>query len=193
MPAPVIFIDYENTQPADLDLLMDKACVVKLFLGVNQKSLPTEVSKALQPLGKSVEYVHGKHSGRNAIDFLLTYRIGREIEADPSQHFYIVSKDRDFDSLVKHLRADSVQCTRVETIGGIFGISPIAVETDPRIDAIVALLTGMKSAKPRRARTLRSTISAKFGLPDGPELETIVAQLQSRRFLTETAGKVTYK
>ena len=193
MVVRVILVDYENHQPPDLGLLLDQDCSVKLFLGLRQKCLPTEVSKALQPLGKSVEYVNGKQAGRNAIDFLLTYRLGREVQVNPDRHFYIVSKDRDFDSLVEHLKAEGVQCARVESIRAIFGNELTASAPETRMDAIVRLLAGMKHAKPSRGRTLRSTIRAKFDVTEGPELESIITELQDRGVLTETAGKVAYR
>ncbi len=45
--------------------------------------------------------------GRNSLDFVLTMVLGRMIAADPGGYFHIVSKDTNFDSVVRHLKGET--------------------------------------------------------------------------------------
>jgi len=45
--------------------------------------------------------------GRNALDLVLTLELGRIIAADPGGYSHIVSKDTDFDSVVRHLKGET--------------------------------------------------------------------------------------
>lgn len=116
MSLQIVLIDFENTQPKDLHRLRSQECLVRVFVGRHQKAVALETLTALQPLGPSAEYVRVEHAGKNALDFLLTFHLGRLASIHPAAHFWIVSKDTDFDSLLKHLRSSLIQCDRITSI-----------------------------------------------------------------------------
>src|SRR4051812_44275090 len=92
-----IFVDFENVHEVDLDLVADKAVVVHLILGERHKTLPLEMVKCLLKYDKQVHLVEAGKSGKNALDFVLAYRVGVESVADPKGFFHVVSRDTGFD------------------------------------------------------------------------------------------------
>lgn len=104
-----IFVDYENVQPHDLDLLFGQHYRVKIFHGPHQTKLDVAVVKALQRLGEHVEYIQSTKSGKNALDFCIAFWIGRLLQAQESTgrpaRFLVISKDGGFDSLLSHVQS----------------------------------------------------------------------------------------
>lgn len=151
----VVLIDWENVQPKDLHLLSTEACLIRIFIGRNQKNIALEVSMALQPHGASVEYVRVQHSGHNALDFLLSFYLGQLITSHPAACFWIVSKDGGFDSLVSHLRDRKIKCERVESIQKILRGQADARDLPVKV---MRHLAALKGARPCTVKGLRTAI-----------------------------------
>lgn len=115
-----ILVDFENVQPLDLGLLSDVHFRVKLFHGPHQNKLNIAIVRALQPLGDRVEYIQSERHGKNALDFHVAFYIGRLVESHRSDgmaaRFVVVSKDRDFDSLLSHVRSLGYPATQARAI-----------------------------------------------------------------------------
>jgi hypothetical protein len=122
MTTPFFLIDFENVQPKALNRLQPGAARIKVFLGQHQSKLMLELVQSLQPFGKDAEYIQIQGSGPDAVDFHIAFYIGRLAASHPGASFTIVSKDRGFDPLVKHLGTLGIACKRVpeipETTGG---------------------------------------------------------------------------
>jgi len=116
MTTPFFLIDFENVQPKALGRLLPGAARIKVFLGQHQSRLMLELVQALQPFGKDAEYIQITGSGPDAVDFHIAFYIGRLASAHPGASFTIVSKDRGFDPLVKHLETLDIECRRVPEI-----------------------------------------------------------------------------
>jgi len=140
MELTYILVDFENVQPRDLGLLCEPHYRVKLFHGPHQNKLDIEVVKALQPLGDRVEYVQSERHGKNALDFHVAFTIGRLLEKHHSDgraaRFVVVSKDRDFDPLLAHVRSLGYSAQQVVTIRDALGTGSEEIEPAP-IPAIV--------------------------------------------------------
>ena len=112
-----ILIDYENIQPKSFDGIEAKDCHVWLFLGVNQqKSLPLELVETL--LGFNNENIHiikMQHAGKNALDFYLSFYLGKISEIDPKADVCILARDSGYDILVEHLNSayDGINIVRL--------------------------------------------------------------------------------
>lgn len=117
--AKYVFIDYENIQPDNLEVLQGQECLIKIFLSGNRARLPLEMVKALQVFGPAVEYVQMLGTGPNALDFHIAYYLGRLSMAQPMARFFVVSKDAGFDPLIQHLNLHGVRCRRVVSMGQI--------------------------------------------------------------------------
>jgi hypothetical protein len=120
MELTYIFVDFENVQPQDLDLLFGQQYRVKVFHGPHQNKLDVAIVKALQPLGEHAEYIQSNKPGKNALDFHIAFWMGRLIQAQESTgrgaRFVVVSKDGGFDSLLSQVRSLGYSASQGATI-----------------------------------------------------------------------------
>lgn len=160
-----IFVDYENVQGLDLQLLRDKPAKVVLVVGERQKNLPLALTKEALAIGsKQFEILETGCAGKNALDLVLAYRIGRQVKEDPDGYFHILSKDKAFDALVAHLKATDVRAKRSE----VFEHIPVLrdVKTIPlaeRVQQVKEQIGKQKpDGRPKKVKKLRSMIDAQF-------------------------------
>jgi len=118
MSKPYILLDFENVQPKTLDRLQPGSVRIKVFLGQHQNRLMLELVQALQPFGADAEYIAIQGSGPDAVDFHIAFYIGRLAAGDPGATFTIVSRDKGFDPLVRHLVGLGIPCQRIPDIDG---------------------------------------------------------------------------
>lgn len=213
---PYLMIDFENVQPKAVERLAPGTARVFVFRGENQKSLSFELADALQPFGKDVTHVAITGTGPNAVDFHIAFYIGRIASAEPNATFVIVSKDRGFDPLVRHLGTLGIGCRRVteipETGPPKVASSPPAVAapvpaakaaakaapkpstaTTGRARAKVAIERLRKSTKPATVATLRSSIASYFKPAlVAKEVDAVVQSLVDSKKIAVNGQKVTY-
>lgn len=121
-----VLIDHENVQPTDIGLL-DRADVrVLVFVGAKQGTLSSDMAIRMQKLGDRAEYVRASAVGKNALDFLIAYAIGRLTVRHPDVHFHIISKDKGYDPLLTHLKENGVAGSRSESIAALPLFAPQA-------------------------------------------------------------------
>jgi sporulation protein YlmC with PRC-barrel domain len=66
-----IFVDYENVQNMDLDIIDGKIKML-IIAGEHQNRIPISLIQKTQPYGNSIEWLRVKNNGKkNALDFLL--------------------------------------------------------------------------------------------------------------------------
>lgn len=102
-----ILIDYENIQPKSFDAIETDECHIWLFLGINQqKSLPLELVETLLSFdSKNVHIIKMQHTGKNALDFYLSFYLGKISEIDSCANVCILARDSGYDVLVEHLNS----------------------------------------------------------------------------------------
>ncbi len=102
-----ILIDYENIQPKSFNDIETNECHVWLFLGVNQqKSLPLDLVETLLRFdNRNVHIIRMQHAGKNALDFYLSFYLGKISEIDSQADVCILAKDSGYDVLVDHLNS----------------------------------------------------------------------------------------
>jgi hypothetical protein len=83
-----------------------------VFIGASQASVPVELARALQKLGERGDYIQVSGNGRNALDFHIACHLGEGICKSPQAEFVILSNDKGFDPLVRHLVARGFKCRR---------------------------------------------------------------------------------
>jgi hypothetical protein len=129
-----VLIDFEDVQPRNMGLLKGGAFKIKVFVGASQAKVSLEMVQALQTFGSDAEYIQISGNGSNALDFHIAYYIGRLAVEEPGATFHIISKDTGFDPLIKHLKANRIECKRSATIADIPHVkagSSVAVEPVP--------------------------------------------------------------
>lgn len=218
MKPAYILIDFENVQPSKIGTLDPGVYKIKVFHGAKQKLAP-ELASALQPMGNAVEYIQIEGSGRNALDMHIAYYIGRLSVEEPGTVFHIVSKDKDYDPLIAHLKGKNIQCHRWSAFNSIphaRAATPKAAPT-PRpavkpkpalkaaakatqaltaqVDEFVENLHKRAHARPATLKALTSTIKSHFrGIAmDDKRVDAIVEELKARGLIAVTDGKVAYQ
>lgn len=111
-----VLIDFENVQPKELGTLGGDGTKVMVFTGPAQPSVPKGLASAMQALGHAGSYVDIESRGPNALDMHIAYYIGRLAATDPGAEFHIISRDRDYDPLIRHLTARQIVCTRWKSV-----------------------------------------------------------------------------
>jgi PIN domain len=182
-----VLIDHENVQPKDLALLAGQPLKVIVFLGANQTKVSAELAMALQARGQDGEYVRIDGSGRNALDMHIAHYLGELAAKEPAAQFYVISKDHDYDSLLRHLKGKGVSAQRAENL------APLLAPADANLQRVIAHLRRMKQARPRRIKTLASTISSLFAKElSEAQVQALIAALERRREIAVQETKVSY-
>src|SRR5215831_12593898 len=102
MPESVLLVDYENIGKVDLSALPE-GMRVPFFFGASQRSVPTEYLKAALRLGERFEPIDIEGQGKNALDFHIAFYLGEYLARAPDTACVILSKDKGFDPLIRHL------------------------------------------------------------------------------------------
>ncbi len=107
-----VFIDFENVNLIDRTVIGRESFQFTLFIGAKQTKLDTSLVEALITHASSIQLVRVTTTGKNALDLVLASYVGQTVLANPSAHFHIVSKDKDYDALITHLRERQVSIQR---------------------------------------------------------------------------------
>jgi hypothetical protein len=213
-----IFIDFENVQETDFDRIAGKPVKVVLVLGERHKNLPVTLVKLIKKYSTQVDLVETALNGKNALDFVLAYEIGALSAKDPSVHFSIISKDKGFDALVKHLKSKGMFADRYLAFSEIPGLmnpnaktpgvcaaidgvkiplplnltnSNSAVECGKQV---AALLKANPKNRPKKLKSLAAVIRVRFAEKLSPdELKQTINELIRLKVITLSAtGEVAY-
>ena len=98
-----LLIDFENVQPQNLDNMPTDGIHIWLFIGVQHKMLPVSLVKSLLRFGERAHLVQLQKTGKNALDFYLSYYLGQITATDPEAQIGILSRDGGYDVLVEHI------------------------------------------------------------------------------------------
>lgn len=204
-----VLIDYENVQIKSVNLLKDEQFQVKIFLGINNTKLSTEFVISKEVLGERAEYIRLEKAGENALDFHIAYYLGQMALKDDSGYFHIISRDKGFDPLITHLKSIGIFSARSESIEQMPCFSqgnpilktekqgPKPVETNnlsEKGQIVIKHLIGLKASKPRKLKTLKSTIHAKLGKDNSiGKIDEIISELTKLKYLVLDSQKVSYK
>jgi diadenosine tetraphosphate (Ap4A) HIT family hydrolase len=188
-------IDFENVHPKNLELVTKHPFKVFVFVGASQTKVPFDLADSMQLLGNSAKYIKIAGNGQNALDFHIAYYIGELAGKDPDAHFHIISKDKGFDPLVKHLKGRKIKVMRETDLAEIPLLRvPVSTSNDEKIAAIVKNLGGRGQSRPRKVRTLENTINNLFTRKlDKSELGSLIKDLQKRKLIVVNQGNVSYK
>lgn len=194
MKTNYVLVDFENVQPNGLKVPEDIPFRVYIFVGGAQTKIPMELAISLQNLGGNVKYVKAEGTGKNVLDFHIAYWLGRLSKEDPDSYFHIISKDKGFDVLVKHLRKNKVLVQRVNQIVDIPLLNGEKMKSvGERIEHIRASLISRGNSKPRKRSTLKNTVSSMFMKALSEEdLENLIKELERRRLIHFDGDAVTY-
>lgn len=161
-----VLIDYENLPVKSLELLQEPHFRLRVFLGPKNSKLPTELVVAMQRMGERGEYVVLETSSPNALDFHIAYYLGRLALEEPTSFFHIISADKGFDPLLKHLKGK-----------GIFAVRSESFEAMPCFKALPALKATIAATAAGESKSASSTPAPSKSTPKA-EKATLSGQLK---------------
>lgn len=196
----IYFLDFENLQSTEdeLDEFIDDNCEIYLFHGAHQNNFPAFWLKTAIELGQRLHIVQLKESANNALDFFISYYIGK-LSNDETLSFHIISNDKGYDPLIDHLtelgkHIDRISRTQNQVLIKAQNIS----DRDINPELVKLAKTALsRSNRPKHKEKLINLIksSAVFGRQssdDLPDITNFLAHLESLGFFTITQTQVNY-
>jgi len=120
MAESVLLVDYENIGKIDLAAIPD-GVRVPFFFGASQRTVPTEFLKAALKLGERFVPIDIEGQGKNALDFHIAFYLGEYLARAPDTSCVILSKDKGFDPLVRHLTRRGFAVRRANSMAEALG------------------------------------------------------------------------
>ena len=194
MRTNVVLIDSENVRPDAIEKLKHDHFRVVVLVGANQKKVDFAVANALQALGRNGEYIQISGNGPNALDFHIAFYIGRYSLEYPNSCFHIVSKDKGFDPLIKHLKEKKISCIRSASISEVLLLRPA---DKPSPEEWAADFFAKRIApginRPAKLKTLESAIANHFQkLLSVEDVGKVVDALKAAGQISVNDTKLTY-
>lgn len=186
-----IFVDFENVQETDLDRIANKPVKVRLVLGERHKSLPVKLVKLIHRFAEQVRLVQTGLNGKNALDFVLAYEIGVESQNDPNGYFHVLSRDKGFDALIRHLKGKDIFAARHAAFSEI----PVLMNLAERVKLLTAHFKTNQTNRPKKRKTLESQMQVVFGKTLSPEevADTVRGLVTEKIITLSEKGEVDYK
>ena len=187
----IIYVDFENVPNVEIQETGDTK--ILLFIGQSQKRLSTSIVKAIQPLGKNVEWVQIIGSGKNALDFHIAYYLAMN-KAQPNAEHFVISKDAGFDPLIAHVNTLGQKVKRVVSFADVFQKIGLGKELEGKYRKVKEnLLKQQKARRPKSRKTLSSFIEATFQKQIGPgETNKLIENLFRDGLLEEKSRRISY-
>ena len=193
MTQKLLLVDFENVQQVDLARLDDSFQII-IFVGAAQKSIPIELVTHAQKLGSRIEWQRVDAHGSNALDFFIACQLGRVLERSPQLQCIVLSKDKGFDPLLRHLNKTGLKCKRLNSL---LELDPKAAAQpeEPNYKRVIEVLgKSEKKSRPRKRKTLSQHISSIFQkkLPQA-EVDRLIDILFANKMISETNDTITYE
>lgn len=200
MTRHIYFLDFENLQSTEEELtnFLDDNCEIYLFHGAHQNNFPAFWVKIAIELGQRLHIVQLKESANNALDFFISYYIGK-LSNDESLHFHVISNDKGYDPLIDHLTDAGQKIDRIARSHNQTQIKAKPVlnhDIDPELVKLAKTALS-RSNRPKHKEKLINLIksSAVFGRQSSdnlPDITDFLAHLESLGFFTITQTQVRY-
>jgi hypothetical protein len=125
----LVLVDFENIQTLDLSILDDSYRAI-VFVGAKQEPPKVARKPATAHRFARVEFHKVEGSGPNALDFHIACHLGRMLETSRQTACIVLSKDKGFDPLLRHLNTVGLSCRRIESLADLLPNKPV-VEPSP--------------------------------------------------------------
>ncbi len=199
MTNKLLLVDFENVNKIDLTAIPE-GVHVPFFFGASQKSVPTTFMKAAIKLGSRFEPIDVEGQGKNALDFHIAFYLGEHLAKAPKTECTVLSKDKGFDPLIKHLCGRGFAVRRAETLAQIFPTSKRSTVNKARqevlqpFDQILAWLaeTPPKN-RPKKRKKLFAHIHSHLKEISEADVDKIIDRMIADEKITETEGAIAYR
>lgn len=214
MTHSILLVDYENIGKIELGEI-PAGVLVPFFFGASQKSVPKEFLKAALNLRERFVAIDIEGQGKNALDFHIAYYLGEYLTRSPESACIILSKDKGFDPLVKHLVLRGFAVRRANSLREAFPAAatesrrpmaegrrasaatprPAAAGAAASVpeNAVQWLSGSARTRRPRTRKALAAHLYSHFSkkVPED-DIQVLIDQLIAGGQLSETGGKISY-
>jgi len=195
MANKLVLVDYENIQNLDgIDKILDYD--MKVLVGKNQTKIPIDLVLQTQQLGKSLEWLKVNGQGKNALDFYISFYMGKYLEAKKYTNFVIVSKDTGYDPLIEHIN-EVAGSRMVKRVTNIIQVSQKQLDKTitPELKKLIDQLKKIQGNKrPKKRSTLTGFATSVFANQKSKdEINKIVEELYTRKLISEANGIIKYE
>jgi hypothetical protein len=152
-PLNHVFVDFENVHHIDVSVIGATSVIFTLLLGAKQTKLDAGLVEKLIEHAASVQ--------------------GRAVSTDPAAHIHIVSKDKGFDPLVKHLRSRHIHAHRHDNFATLdfavtARVATMASQAEPArkdvpLNRVLEHLRKNVANRPKKKKTLLSHLKSQLG------------------------------
>jgi hypothetical protein len=188
-----VFVDGENVHQIDPTVIGDKPVNFILLLGAKQTKLDAVMLENLMAKAASVQLIRLASTGKNALDLTLSYYLGRAVLADPTGYFHVVSRDKGFEPLIKHLRSRHVDARQHDNFSTLtFGAAskaqvsstpPSPPPTSQLAEKAQEHLRTAEKNRPKNLKRLQNFLRAHFTSAPKEEITALIAQLEKNGVL----------
>lgn len=193
MRTNIVLIDSENVKPESIEKLTYEHFRVMVFVGKNQTRLDFALVHAVQSLGSNGKFIKISGDGPNALDFHIAYYIGKLSATEPGAYFHIISKDKGFDPLIKHLNEQQIFCSRASSISEIPLVKLSGLSAGQRATDFYKKRIVSSKNRPATITSLQSTILSHFLKQLSPkEVTAVVTALQKAGYVALNGKKIAY-
>ncbi len=201
-----VLIDFENVHKFDLALVANLPVQVLLFVGPVHKTLPTTLFQHTASIEGRFHVVVSAGSGNNALDFQMAFEAGRIISNDPSANVHFVSKDQDFEILIKYMRSQGLNVGRSPSFDALPFLSKaptilpppesglVPTPANEGYDLVYRQLEKNSKNRPQKLKTLKAWIINLLGKSCREESATsLIEMLQKKGIVAlDVRDAVTY-
>lgn len=186
-----LYIDYENVQDVNVDVFK-KSMKVMIIVGEDQSKVPIDLVQKTQPFGNSVEWIRVKGRGRNALDFFISFYLGKDVSAEPKKSFIIYSKDTGYDPLIGHLNSSGIKARRIVSFQELSSKKAIAIDEAgiKKVKENLKKVTPIK--RPKKRSSLQAHITDLLSGMSKKDIENIIEDLFIEKIVYEENGIIKY-
>jgi hypothetical protein len=187
-----LLIDFENVSDVPLASLAAEYRVF-IFVGRSQNSIPFNLTRDAQQLGTRLEWIKIEGDGRNNLDFHLAYYLGVLTTEHKDAEFLILSRDKGFDPVIRHVVGRGSRRTRIETLSQMATVI-VPKTDDPYFEKAFKVVAGIdKKSRPRKRKTLLAHLaSISHKKRTDVEVQRIVDVFFAKNLISESDNALTY-
>lgn len=186
-----LYIDYENVQDVKVDIIK-KTVKVMIIIGENQTKVPIDLVQKTQPFGNAVEWIRVNGKGRNALDFFITFFLGKDVAADANKTFIIYSKDTGYDPLINYLKNSGIKAKRIVSFQELSQNVTIKIDEAGLRKVKENLKKIASNRRPKKRSSLTAYISALLNGISKQDIDNIIETLFIKKVVYEENGIIKY-
>ena len=192
MNKKIILVDYENIQNIN-NLGKLSGYDFKILVGNNQTKIPIEVVTSLQKYGETVTWLQVSGQGKNALDFFIAFFLGKFIEQNKYEEYYVVSKDGGYQPLIDYLNKNGTKAklvTAVKQLTGNYKEQQASVEVKELIENIRKMPV---NKRPKKRKSLIAHFDTAFKKSKNHlQIEELVEEMFILKVISEINGLIKY-